>query len=214
MASGRSSGIPRAANCSSIGRPFSFATVHLLDARNRQQFAKRFTGAPEPVVRRLSAEVQGFGGFFIILNAADDDGDGLSNGYESWFNYNGQKTMISRADSDDDLMFDGWEVTYGVNPTSLTGADGGAGNPDADAYSNVQEYNNNILFAASSYDPLKPYGSTQQGQRARPVVSISTANLDVYKLGGTATFKIQRSIGLGADVYKGVCTDLPPALKK
>jgi hypothetical protein len=135
---------------------------------------------------------------FKVLNAADDDGDGLSNGYEAWFTYNGQKTMINDPESDLDTMFDGWEVAYGINPTSLIGADGGGGNPDGDAFSNVQEYND--LFAAPSYDPLKPFGSTQQGQLARPVVSISTANPDVYKLGGTATFRIQRSIGLGADL--------------
>lgn len=66
----------------------------------------------------------------------------------------------------------------GLNPPP-SDPDGAGGNPDSDAFSNLQEHDNNSLFAAPSYDPLKPYGSAQQGQRARPVVSISAANPDV-----------------------------------
>jgi hypothetical protein len=41
-------------------------------------------------------------GYFVALSAADDDHDGLSNGYETWFKYSGKPTNISNSDSDDD----------------------------------------------------------------------------------------------------------------
>src|SRR5439155_12534322 len=63
-------------------------------------------------------------GFFVILDAADDDGDGLSNGYECWFNYSGRRTCAQNADSDGDGLPDGWEVEYGLDPTDPNGNNG------------------------------------------------------------------------------------------
>ena len=139
-------------------------------------------------------------GFWTALDAEDDDGDGLSNGYETWFLHSHGYTMIDVQDSDFDGMRDGWEVGYGLDPTDNTVPNGGAGNPDGDTYSNVQEFISNPLFAAPSYDPVKPYGSTAPGLKARPIISISTSSSQAQLPGGTATFTIQRSIGLGADL--------------
>jgi Matrixin/Putative binding domain, N-terminal len=44
------------------------------------------------------------------------------------------------ADSDNDGLPDWWETAFGLNPTSATGADGPAGDPDNDGRSNLDEY--------------------------------------------------------------------------
>jgi len=49
-------------------------------------------------------------GVFVLLDGGDDDGDGLSNGYECLFNYNGLHTACNNSDSDHDGLNDGWEV--------------------------------------------------------------------------------------------------------
>ena len=146
-------------------------------------------------------------GYFVILCAEDTDGDGLSDGYECWFTYNGQKTVMDDPETDDDQMRDGWEVAYGLNPTSSGGVNDSAnGNPDADGFSNVQEYgfqqvpnDPNNQFVAPSYDPLK-FNTAQQAQNARPVVSIFTTSLNAISPGGSATFTIRRTIGQGASL--------------
>jgi len=56
-------------------------------------------------------------GLFVLLDAGDDDGDGLPNGYECFFTYNGNYTSCDNGDSDDDGLRDGWEVEYGLDPT-------------------------------------------------------------------------------------------------
>lgn len=144
--------------------------------------------------------------FFVILDATDQDGDGLSDGYEAWFAYNSRHTKLDLDDSDPvpDLMLDGWEVSYGLDPTDNTGVNGAAGNPDGDAYPNFSiapplgEFNQNPLFAAPSYDPRTLYASTTTP--ARPVVKISSSAPGAYKLGGTASFTITRTIGAGANL--------------
>jgi hypothetical protein len=73
-------------------------------------------------------------GYFVALDAADDDTDGLGNGYECWFKYGGQYTSPIDPDSDDDGLWDGWEVQYGLDPTSNAGTNGAAGNPDGDTW--------------------------------------------------------------------------------
>lgn len=45
------------------------------------------------------------------------------------------------ADSDGDLLPDGWEAANGLDPNSDTGDDGASGDPDSDTYSNLDEYN-------------------------------------------------------------------------
>jgi len=61
-------------------------------------------------------------GIFVLLDAGDDDADGLSNGYECFFTYNGNHTACDNSDSDNDGLGDGWEVEYGLDPTRPLGA--------------------------------------------------------------------------------------------
>lgn len=65
-------------------------------------------------------------GYFIILSAEDSDDDGLTDGYEAWFTYNGQTTTVDNPLTDSDLMKDSWEVEYGLDPTVGTGTEGEA----------------------------------------------------------------------------------------
>ncbi|MFN3407834.1 MAG: hypothetical protein ACK45B_02460 [Limisphaerales bacterium] len=133
---------------------------------------------------------------FVVLATSDRDNDGLSDGYEAWFTYDGRRTIMDRADSDGDSMGDGWEVAYGLDPTQATGLHGSLGDPDDDGISNVGEHNANPRFAAPSFDPHKPYGSSSSP--ARPVVSVSSSVPDAHRIGGTASFTITRAIGAGA----------------
>jgi hypothetical protein len=71
--------------------------------------------------------------FFVILSAEDDDGYALSNGYECWFTYNGQRTLVDDPFTDSDEMVDSWEVEYGINPTVDADPHGNTGNPDMDS---------------------------------------------------------------------------------
>jgi Tol biopolymer transport system component len=47
-----------------------------------------------------------------------------------------------QADGDGDGLPDDWETRFGLNPSNSTGNDGGAGDPDADGSTNLQEYQN------------------------------------------------------------------------
>lgn len=65
---------------------------------------------------------------------ADSDGDGLTNLQE----YNlSPRTDPTKADSDEDGMPDGWEVTHGLNPSDANDATGDA---DNDGASNLIEF--------------------------------------------------------------------------
>ena len=107
-----------------------------------------------------------FGGYQVFsdtysLNggeAADDDGDGLTNGQEYVLNtdpanfdsdadtindgveVNTTNTNPLLADSDIDTLPDWWEVARGLNPNSSAGNDGASGDPDGDNFSNKQEF--------------------------------------------------------------------------
>ena len=107
-----------------------------------------------------------FGGYQVFsdtysLNggeAADDDGDGLTNGQEYVLNtdpanfdsdadtindgveVNTTNTNPLLADSDTDTLPDWWEVAYALNPNSSTGIDGASGDPDIDSFTNKQEF--------------------------------------------------------------------------
>jgi hypothetical protein len=136
-------------------------------------------------------------GFFVILSAEDLDGDGLTDGYEAWFSYNGQRTMVNDPLTDSDLMFDNWEVEYGLNPTLATGDDGDDGNPELDSdtvgpLTNKREHDSYSAFDGS-YDPLKVFETPAN----RAVVSIFADNPSPSC--EQATFTIHRFAGIAAD---------------
>ena len=112
-------------------------------------------------------------GYFVILSAEDSDGDGLTDGYEAWFTYNGRRTNLQNDYSDLDHMRDGWEVEYGLDPTDATANNGDAANPDGDAYNNQAEHDH--YYGAppkydATYDPLIAAPSQ------RPVVTVTPAD--------------------------------------
>ena len=65
----------------------------------------------------------------------EPEGDGLSN-YQEWEN----GTDPLKWDTDGDGMPDGWEIQYGLDPTSPDGLDGADGHHDDDTISNLLEY--------------------------------------------------------------------------
>jgi len=49
-------------------------------------------------------------------------------------------TDPTKMDTDSDLLPDGWEVEFNLNPVVATGGDGADGDPDGDSLLNIQEY--------------------------------------------------------------------------
>ncbi len=159
----------------------------------------------------FTLEDSGLPTFFVVLDAEDEDEDGLSNGYEAWFSYGGRRTDPTIPDSDNDKMDDGWEVTYGLDPTDAdpSGDHGAQGNPDGDAYPNwsangQSEWEKNPDMSDPSYDPFKPHGSSTPGLQARPIVSITTSQSETLLPGQVATFTITRVVGLGANLNQSL----------
>ena len=74
-------------------------------------------------------------GSWEALATSDDDGDGLTYGLEFIIN-----TQPQDWDSDNDGLPDGWEWQYGLDPLSPTGINGSVGDPDGDAFTNLNEY--------------------------------------------------------------------------
>ena len=66
-----------------------------------------------------------------LTASGDTDGDGLSDDAEAYY-----WTDPDYWDSDDDLMGDGWEVTYGLDPATSNDA---STNSDADAWTDIEE---------------------------------------------------------------------------
>ncbi|HVR37038.1 MAG TPA: LamG-like jellyroll fold domain-containing protein, partial [Methylomirabilota bacterium] len=142
--------------------------------------------------------------FFVILSAEDEDGDGLSDGYECWFTYNGQRTLVDNVLTDFDLMRDDWEVEYGINPTKPLGPnpplddpDGDNGNPDLDSdgaglLTNEREHE---MYSAplGSFDPLKDFDTPADN---RPMVWVfnptTVFNPPATEICEEASFVIQR----------------------
>jgi hypothetical protein len=71
-----------------------------------------------------------------VLNAADDRGYNLFDVYLAFESVGVECNNFPVRDSDNDGMPDGWEVTYGLNPTS----DDSQHDPDSDLRSNLTEY--------------------------------------------------------------------------
>ena len=67
---------------------------------------------------------------------ADSDDDGLSDGQEVSIG-----TSPAKKDTDGDGLSDGWEVQHNLDPLSIYGDDGDAGDPDGDGVDNLNECN-------------------------------------------------------------------------
>ena len=158
--------------------------------------------------RRISSGVPGQGlytfvnpnpaaeGDYIFLDAADDDGDGLSNGYEYWFTYSGQRTSPALKDWDGDGMQDGWEVAHGISPVDGSRDPGNINGPNyvvpGDSLTALQkhtDYYDDPKGYNASYDPLKLTASSS----IRPVVTI--AGGQISPSGDVASFTITRDAG-------------------
>ena len=74
-------------------------------------------------------------GQWEAMASTDADGDGLPYGLEFYIN-----TQPQDWDSDNDGLPDGWEWQYGLNPLSSSGDNGSTGDPDGDAFTNLNEY--------------------------------------------------------------------------
>jgi hypothetical protein len=144
-------------------------------------------------------------GDYIFLDAADYDGDGLSDGYEKWFTYTDSQGLQKRTNPllltslggiGDDRK-DGWKVAYGLNPMNNTGI----GAPsyrvvvdqEEDEYTSLEKHD--LYYDApanfdAQYDPLNLTGSTS----VRPVVTISQS-ASGFNL---AVFTIHRDVGSGS----------------
>jgi hypothetical protein len=93
----------------------------------------------------------------VSVWSADPDSDALNN-LEEYNNY----TNPNNPDTDGDTLPDGWEVTYGLDPTDDTGANGATGDFDGDGWTNSEEY-------ASGYNP----GSSSSPAPTPPVITKS-----------------------------------------
>jgi hypothetical protein len=151
-------------------------------------------------------------GDYVFLDAADDDGDGLSNGYEDWFSYTPGVGVSSQCTprsvrltcpnftySTGALLKDGWKVSQGLNVMD----NGGVSDPNdpsyvlpGDTFSNQQKHD--AYFAAligsqpgyANYDPLNVTGSAN----VRPVLTLSQGPASAFNI---ATFTITRDVGGG-----------------
>ncbi len=72
-----------------------------------------------------------------FVSDTDPDKDGLSNVQELQLG-----TNPLNFDSDSDLLPDGWEVNYNLDPKSASGINGTTGNVDNDGLDNLEEYVN------------------------------------------------------------------------
>ena len=128
----------------------------------------------------------------------DTDGDGLLDGDElfsdgTYGDTDGYTTEVNNSDTDADELSDGWEVTYGFNPTSAnapsTDSDGdgltdaqefsSGGNPfsadtDGDGMPDLFEFNNGLNLA---------YNDTSLDRD-----SDALSNLEEYQLGTQANY--------------------------
>jgi len=105
-------------------------------------------------------EITHFGAVGGIDASADPDSDGLTNLQEFQLG-----TNPHNWDTDGDLLPDGWEVQYGLNPLDATGLNGADGDPDGDGLNNFKEmvYGTNPMLADSDGDGVNDGDEINQG---------------------------------------------------
>lgn len=119
------------------------------------QFTRQYS-----VSRVVFPSYQEFADFYFLQGgqSGDPDNDGLTNGQEFVQNtdptnpdsdgdtlsdlseVNTSSTNPLSADSDSDTLPDWWEVAQSLNPNSSVGVEGSFGDPDADGFTNKQEF--------------------------------------------------------------------------
>ncbi len=107
------------------GRALEFGTVGL-SRISVEADAATFTGTLRIPVRWRP------GPLVLTLRVMDEQGRG---GVVSL-----QTTVTPAADDDGDGLPDAWETTWGLSPTSASGSDGANGDPDSDGLTNTQEF--------------------------------------------------------------------------
>ena len=102
-----------------------------------------------------------------LLN--DTDGDGLNDALELTLG-----TSPTNTDSDGDGLPDGWEHANGLDPSSLVGDDGAAGDPDHDGLPNAQEF----ALGGDPQDPNSDEDDLTDGQEVLIGTSVTSSDTD------------------------------------
>lgn len=129
----------------------------------------------------------GLDGFLSIVDypeGMDADDDGFVDGEQDW----GTDSLL--ADSDGDVLPDGWEVTYGLNPTNAADA---SADPDDDGLTNLQEYQRGFDPTEVDGGAITLYVNAATGDDAN--FGINATGNDVYSPVQT----IDRALDLALD---------------
>jgi len=94
-------------------------------------------------------------------SGTDSDSDGITDILEQ----NATRTDPYNHDTDNDLLPDGWEAQYNLNPNSSTGIDGQTGDPDNDGVDNFREWQHltNPRLSDSDGDTINDATEIAQG---------------------------------------------------
>lgn len=149
------------------GIPVTTGTLYfVLTAVDNYGYESDYSNEVSRVLSGLDSDADGMPDDWEAAYGVDDpgqdpDADGLTNLTEYLSN-----TDPTKPDTDGDGLPDGWEVQNGLDPNQGSGADGPAGDPDLDGWTNYQEWLN-------STDPL-------DGASVPPVTRVSEATPHNY----------------------------------
>ncbi|NLG34971.1 MAG: hypothetical protein GX548_06430 [Lentisphaerae bacterium] len=95
--------------------------------------------------------------FYAVTLRTDTDGDGLTDGAETFVHH----TNPGTNDTDGDGIWDGWEVLYGLN----TSSNDALLDPDGDGRSNIEEFNysNSTYYTACIFGDSNPTNKDTDG---------------------------------------------------